>query len=128
MLKLFLFAGIGGFTGSVLRYALNIFFDKIHLNSLPYSTFTINITGSFVAGILMALFLKHPSFNEELRVLLVIGFCGGLTTFSGFAYENLMLIQQSKYPEFIIYSFLSLTTGIISVVTGMWLANNFILK
>jgi CrcB protein len=62
-------------------------------------------------------------FTPELRLLLATGFCGGYTTFSTFAYENLNLLQTQQYSTFALYTLISLSAGIIAVAAGLFLIN-----
>jgi|SRR5690606_1003742 CrcB protein len=125
MLKLLIFAGAGGFAGSVLRYSVTMLFQKLGRTGFPFATLTVNVIGSYIAGIIMAYFLKTGNINEEMRVLLMVGICGGLTTFSSFSYENVQLIQESRYSEFLLYSLGSIVLGIIAVLAGIYTVNHF---
>ncbi len=90
-----LLVGAGGFAGAVLRYLIGGFVLHHTTNwKFPLSTFVVNVTGCLVAGILMALAVKHDSFSPELRLLLFTGLLGGFTTFSAFGVETVYLLQR----------------------------------
>ncbi|MDL2290216.1 fluoride efflux transporter CrcB [Paludibacteraceae bacterium OttesenSCG-928-F17] len=122
MLKNILLVGLGGGVGSILRYLASYFTVKSHSGLFPLSTFTVNIIGCFLIGILMGFILKSTALQEELRLLLVVGFCGGFTTFSAFSYENLKLWQSGEYWILILYTLLSVLIGLLMV----WLGNKVI--
>jgi len=92
-----LLVGAGGFVGAVLRYLVGG--AVLHHTAnwrFPLSTFVVNVVGCLVAGILMALAVKHDSFSPELRLLLFTGLLGGFTTFSAFGVETVYLIQRHE--------------------------------
>jgi CrcB protein len=86
MFKASLFIGIGGFLGSISRYLLSQYVDKKIITLFPFGTFTVNILGCFLLGLLYALAEKEQVLTNELRLLLTVGFCGSFTTFSTFSY------------------------------------------
>jgi CrcB protein len=88
---------MGGFAGAVLRYLVGGAVLHHTTNwKFPLSTFVVNVLGCLVAGILMALAVKHDSFSPELRLLLFTGVLGGFTTFSAFGVETVYLIQRHE--------------------------------
>ena len=92
MLKNFLLVFIGGGLGSILRYSVGLTL----IRDWPFSTFTVNIIGSLLIGLFIGLFQKNI-INESLSLLLVVGFCGGFTTFSSFALENQKMIVDGEF-------------------------------
>ena len=79
---------LGGAAGSVARYALGMAFTERFGATFPFGTIAINITGSFLIGLVMTLLTEHLPSDENLRPLLVTGVLGGFTTFSAFEWET----------------------------------------
>lgn len=113
--------GVGGAIGSILRYLLGLLFTKYTSNGFPWATFSVNIIGSFAIGYLMA-YLAAMSQQQDLKMLLVTGLCGGFTTFSAFTFENIKLIQSGQTTIALIYIFASILLGVAAVFFGMQLA------
>jgi CrcB protein len=118
----FLAVGAGGFFGSIFRYGLARVIDARFVSYLPWGTFTVNVYGSLVLGFVMAIVTKRTD-AEIWRLLLGVGFCGGFTTFSTFAFENFNYLQQRLYSEFFLYAILSFIGCIIAIMLGIWIGN-----
>lgn len=116
-LKNTILVGIGGMIGSVLRYLATHF---IRHESFPYATFAVNLAGSFVIGMVMGIASRQEGFGSW-RLFLATGICGGFTTFSAFAWENMQLLQQHRYSGFAAYTGGTLLLGLAAVTAGYWL-------
>ena len=118
-MKQLLIVFIGGGIGTVFRYLLSKLIPYSG-NGFPWSTFSTNLIGCFIIGILSSYFLKTVSNDQSDMVLFcTIGLCGGFTTFSTYAYENLNLIKLEDHLNFLIYTLISVILGIIMVYLGM---------
>jgi CrcB protein len=112
--------GLGGTLGSVARYITVRAIDQ-RLNAVfPFGTLAVNIVGSFILGLVYTVALRKTGMNENWRIFLGAGFCGGFTTFSAFAWENLGLLQQKNFGMAVTYIIGSLFLGIIAVLLGVW--------
>lgn len=118
MLRVLLLIGLGGFLGSVLRFAVSRMFIAVHFTSFPIATFLVNIVGSFIIGLLFAWNYKNGGLSDEWRLFLATGFCGGFTTFSSFAFENLELLQNGNIQMFFFYALLSIALSLGAVYLG----------
>ena len=118
MVRSMLFAGIGGFIGTVLRFLvsryLQINFDTV----FPWGTLIINIAGSFLIGIFLGIFEKGFMMSSEWRLFFTVGICGGFTTFSTFSNDSFMLLQNKEILKFSLYAGMSFVFGIVSVLIG----------
>ncbi|QIA08493.1 fluoride efflux transporter CrcB [Draconibacterium halophilum] len=119
MLRTILIVGAGGFLGSVLRYLVQLFVEKGMSTTFPWGTFVANMAGSFIIGIVFALAQKGNLLNAEWRMFIAVGFCGGFTTFSSFAYNNLTMLKEQTYGQFILNVGGSLFFGLLAVYLGM---------
>jgi fluoride exporter len=103
----------GAAAGALLRWQLGIKLNSI-FPAIPPGTLAANIIGGYIIGIAVAYFAQAPDISPEWRLLIITGFCGGLTTFSTFSVEAVSLLQQGR---------LALAMGAIAVhVTGSLLA------
>jgi fluoride exporter len=118
MIKHFLWVGLGGMLGSMLRYAATLLIKPL---SFPIATFTVNIAGSFIIGLVLGTALKSQSFDANWRLFLATGICGGFTTFSAFTAEGVQLLHQQRYSVFFLYFALSIILGLGATWIGMTL-------
>ncbi len=118
MTKLLLIIFLGGGTGSVLRYCVQMaLHERIVPYSFPWATFTVNILGSFLIGLFYTLSARF-NLSTEMRMLLTTGLCGGFTTFSTFSNDGLIMIKQGFYSMFILYTLLSIVLGVTAAFAG----------
>ena len=112
---------IGGGFGSVLRYIISRYLNNSESN-FPLGTFTANILGSLLIGIIIGFAAKNNTLTQNQTLLLATGFCGGFTTFSTFAYENHVLFKSGDFTSFALYTFASFIVAFLAVFAGMYLS------
>ena len=113
---------LGGGLGSSFRYLIGILLNRNDFLT-PYGTFFVNVFGSFLIGILAGYNLRTLNLNHEYQALLIAGFLGGFTTFSSFAFENLVMIQSGKFLLFAAYFLTTLIVGLFAVGLGYYLSS-----
>ena len=117
---------VGGVLGVNARYWLGVAVSRWMGSQFPWATFLINVSGSFAIGllsVLIASWVPHP----HMRLLVVVGFLGGYTTFSSFAAESLTLWERGEWGRCLAYVIGSVTAGLAAVVLGTF-AGREILK
>ena len=118
-MKILLWVFLGGGLGSSLRYGLHLIFKNTS-SQYPIGTFTANLIGCLLIGIFFGILHKLDVLKGEAHFFFIIGFTGGLTTFSSFALENVHLFKSGSLLQPLIYSFGSIIMGILMVVIGLW--------
>jgi fluoride exporter len=113
-----LLVGLGGSIGSILRYLTQRWVNESYQHNFPLATFLVNVFGCLLIGILYALGEKGNILSPQTRLLLVTGFCGGFTTFSTFAFENMNLLRVGDNFYFLLYAVGSVVLGIAAVYIG----------
>lgn len=123
MLKDLLFVALGGGIGSALRYLTSRIVVKLVSGNLIFlGTFTANIIGSLLIGLLSGWMLINQPDNQTFRLFFIVGFCGGYTTFSTFAFENMRLIESNQWGLLTAYVLASVVLGVLAVWVGVRLA------
>jgi CrcB protein len=121
----YLWLGMGGFVGTIARFALSELAIRRLGDSFPYGTLSVNLIGSFVIGILAILltqpFLSHLNF----RLFLVVGLMGGFTTYSSFSLDIFRLLKSGSVMTAFYYVIFTLFTGLLltflGALTGDWI-------
>jgi CrcB protein len=115
-----LLVGAGGFLGSIARYIIVKLVDTRLNQSFPFGTFTVNVIGCFLIGLIVGIVGRQLNGGEAWRVFLGVGFCGGFTTFSAFALENQNLLVDRLISTAALYIVASVVAGVVAVFLGLW--------
>jgi CrcB protein len=116
--------GIGGFLGAISRYGVALWIGQRWGRSFPLGTFVINVSGSFLIGLLMSLLTERFMVNPQWRLMLVVGFLGAYTTFSTFEYETGALLKDSEWLIAMLNVLLSVIVGFIALKLGEVIAKS----
>lgn len=111
--------GLGGFLGSILRFWLGGYISNRMGARFPYGTFVINVTGSFLIGLVVTLLAERTHWSPNLRYLIPIGFIGGYTTFSTFELETFQSFRDGEILTAFLNVILSVGVGFIAVWLGV---------
>ena len=113
---------IFGVLGVLSRYSIeNLIGNKNHI--FPMATLLANVLGCLIAGSLYTLMSQKDSANQQYYFTIIVGFCGGLTTFSGFALQTLGIMESGQLLKAITYLIVSPALGLIFVLLGMKLTS-----
>jgi len=123
-MKNFLTIGIGGFFGAVARYGVALWIGRQWGRSFPLGTFVINVSGSFLIGLLMSLLTERFMVNPQWRLLFVVGFLGAFTTFSTFEYETGALLKDGEWLIAMLNITLSVVVGFMALKLGEVIAKS----
>jgi CrcB protein len=115
---------LGGGLGSALRYWIGQYLNSPKYD-FPYGTFLVNIVGSLLIGLILGFTFKVHSLSDNFILFIAVGFCGGFTTFSAFAFDNLIYLKSGDLTSFAIYTIGTLLIGFGAVFVGIWLVRFF---
>jgi fluoride exporter len=124
VIALIFLAFVGGAIGTVWRYSLSGWVAQRIGETLPFGTLVVNLTGSLLIGF-VANYARpdlHREFADLLRAFVVVGICGGLTTFSSFILQTLYLLRERRFWIALANLFFSTILCVVMVVAGWWLA------
>lgn len=122
MMRLLVFACLGGAVGSGARHLVNVWAARLLGTGLPWGTLTVNILGSFVMGVVIETLAARFSGSMELRTLIATGILGGFTTFSAFSLEVVTLMERGETAVAVGYAAVSVGASIVALVAGLTLA------
>ena len=114
-----LLVGAGGFFGAISRYLLDGWVTQLAGSSFPWGTLVINVSGSFVLGLLFALAVERTALPVSIRPPVMIGFIGAYTTFSTFTLESWRLVETGSWALAIANIAGSVLLGVVAVVAGL---------
>jgi fluoride exporter len=117
-MTLWILLALGGAAGAVARYTLVTWIYARIGTAFPWGTLAVNLLGSFLLGVVLTS-VGGGALAAPLGALLAIGFLGDFTTFSTYAYETVMLVQQRRYTRALAYQFGGVGLGVLAVVAGM---------
>jgi CrcB protein len=116
----------GSALGGVSRYLVGGLLQRLTAQGFPGATLLINVSGSFLLGLVLEYAIETSAVSPELRAFLTIGFCGGYTTFSTFSYESLALMESGQWPRAGLYILLSVVLSIAAALLGVLAARQLI--
>ncbi len=119
----YVFVMLGGALGAVSRFAVGTLIQRRYSAVFPLGTFFINVTGSFLIGLLMMLFLNRPTISINWRLFLVTGVLGGYTTFSSFEWETFVALRGGASTAALLNVLLSVGLGFGGVWLGAAMSN-----
>ena len=111
--------GLGGAAGALARYGLDRLIEHHVMTVFPWSTFTINVTGCFLAGLAVAALVDRHDLPAWVRTGIVVGFLGAYTTFSTYMLESWRLIEGGAWGYALANLGGSVAVGVVAVVAGL---------
>ena len=120
------YVALGSALGGASRYLLGGFIQRLFDTTYPAGTLFINISGSFLVGAFLRYAVETPTLSPESRAFLVIGFCGGYTTFSTFSYETLVMLRTGEWSRAGAYVVSSVMLSLLGTFLGFALARQVI--
>jgi CrcB protein len=120
-MKNILLVGLGGGIGSIARYLSQRWFAANFASVFPWGTWTVNVAGCFLIGLLWGLSFRSDGTGENWKLFLMTGLCGGFTTFSAFTMEGIGLMREQKTGLFFMYIAASVITGLLATYAGLQL-------
>ena len=109
---------VGGAIGALSRYGLDAWIERNTMSDFPWATFVVNVSGCLVVGFIIAALVDRHNAPAWLRSALVIGFCGGFTTFSTFAQETVDLLEAKLTVLAVASVSANVVVGIAAVLAG----------
>ncbi|NNF02504.1 MAG: fluoride efflux transporter CrcB [Bacteroidia bacterium] len=109
---------IGGGLGSICRYSIGQMVSRYSNFSFPVGTFLSNFISCIILGFLISLFMGKSNIDQNLKILLIVGFCGGFSTFSTFTYEIFELLRSGNYQTLGLYVISSLLLCLLGFFAG----------
>ncbi|WP_165219719.1 fluoride efflux transporter CrcB [Affinirhizobium pseudoryzae] len=114
-----LIVAVGGAFGSVCRYLTGILMTRLLGLAFPWGTLTVNIVGSFAIGFLTELVARRLNASMEMRLLIVVGFLGGFTTFSSFSLDTMVLFERGATAAALVYVIASVVLSLTAAFAGL---------
>ncbi len=121
----FLLVFLGGGLGAALRHGVNVGAARAFGISFPWGTLTVNVTGSFVMGLLAGYFAFKGDASQNWRLFVATGILGGYTTFSAFSLDAVLLWERNEFGLALAYVLASVVLSIMGLFAGLWLARQF---
>ena len=119
MLRDILFVAGGSALGGVLRLLTGRLVRAWVQTAFPWPTFLVNVVGCFAIGWIHGWATRQPQFRPEVLLMLTTGICGGFTTFSAFAQENILLMRSGAHSTAVLYVTFSVLAGLLATWAGM---------
>jgi len=120
-MKNIIFIFVGGGLGAASRYLCSKYINEMSGSTFPWGTFFVNITGAFIIGVLTELF-ANSLLSPEMRVFLIVGYLGALTTFSSFSLESVSLMMGGNLKLFALNIIVTNITSVASTILGIYLS------
>lgn len=115
----FIIVFLGGGLGAALRHGLNLGIGRLLGNGFPFATFFINVSGSFLMGLIAAWFAFKGDASQHWRLFLTTGILGGYTTFSTFSLDAAFLYERDQFVSMAVYVIGSVVLGLIGLFAGL---------
>ena len=112
---------IGGAMGAMARYWVSSYLLPVSSYKFPYATFSVNVAGSLLMGILYVLIVERGGLPDQARHLLMVGFLGAFTTFSTFSLDAISLWQNGGQTMALIYVFSTVFSCLLAIIVAIWL-------
>ena len=120
------YVAIGSAIGGMIRFLLGGWIQQKSGSAFPIQTLVINVSGSFLLGLVQRFALETTAISPEIRTMLTVGFCGGYTTFSTFSFEAVRMLEDGDWRRAALYTALSVTFSVVAAILGIALASELI--
>lgn len=120
------YIAVGSAIGGVSRYLVGGLSQRMAGGTFPAGTLLINVTGSFLLGLILRYGVETTTLTPEVRAFLTVGFCGGYTTFSTFSYETVALAEDGQWTRAALYVALSVGLSLIATFLGFAAARELV--